>query len=366
MQQLLGAALCLLFLASQFLPVMAQGVPEEPAVNDLDLSSTERNIEAADVLHSAAEAVINVGGNAWTVSHADMLTASEMIAVRQVLATGTQYLQLNAEGVATGGGFRVSYYAQGLNSLVIPEGVRVSQDAAMLQSLNLTGNLTNSGTFNIYSSNATVTSAVVSANNIYNNVAGTISSNLANLNLNAVNDIINAGDILSSGNLAMSAGGSIVNALPAGVTAMTPVMQAAGNLNFLTSSIVNSGLINSLVGNISINSASPANIAVNNLGGVMQSLNGAINVRDASFDLAHDITLSGGDFLSNQLNLHSGHGTIEVNVGHLTGELNSVAEILHLNADTPVLTLGSQCLYGDPTYVNTGAINIAGALTISG
>lgn len=39
-QQLLGAALCLLFLASQFLPVMAQGVPEEPAVNDLDLSST--------------------------------------------------------------------------------------------------------------------------------------------------------------------------------------------------------------------------------------------------------------------------------------------------------------------------------------
>ncbi len=348
------------------MPALSQEAPAATPTNDLDLSSAQQNIAASSVLQSAPEANINLGGVVRTVGAADMLTAAEMVAVRQVLATGTQFLQLNEQGVAVGGGFRVSYYAAGLNNLVVPEGVRVSQDAALLQSLNLTGNLTNAGTFNIFSSNAAVNSATVNASNIYNNVTGTITSSLANLNLNAINNIVNAGSITSAGNLSMSAGGSIVNALPAGVAAMSPIMQAAGTMNLMASSIVNSGLISSLTGNINVNSMTAANIAINNLGGVMQALHGAINVRDASYNLSHDITLSGGDYLSRELNLYSGHGTVEVNVGKLTGVMTSVAEILHLQADTPVLTLGDQCLYGDPTYANTGAINIAGALTITG
>lgn len=326
---------------------------------DLNLTSTDRSVSAASALQSATQATINLAGNTRTVGINDMLTPAEMVAVRQVVNTGHQYLQLNDLGAAVGGGLRLNYYAaNGISNLVIPENVRASQNSALLQSLNVSGNLTNSGILNVYSSNASITAATVNATNIYNNAGAVISSTLANLNLNAINDIVNSGTILNSGNLNLAAGNSIVNA---NSTAIMAMMQA-NNISMVANNIVNSGTITALTGNLNIASQIAQNLAVNNVGGILQALNGNINLRDSSYYGAGDINLTGGDFLSRELNIYAGTGTALVNVGQLTGYVNTYAGAEHISADTALLKLGNN-ISGDPTYYNTGNIQIVGTVS---
>lgn len=355
--------MCLLTLqlavGSVCLPALSQEAPTEPVVNNLDLGSADRNVAASAVLQPSAQATISVGGAAVTYSSHDMITAAEMVAVRQVLATGTQFLQLNDQGVATGGGLHLHYYS-GLNNLVIPTGVSASQNAAVMQSLNLTGNLTNSGTLNIFSSNSAITSSSVNAVNILNNAGALITSSLANLNLNAVNNIVNAGTIYSAGNLNMTAGGSITN---------TAVMQAvnAMSLSSGAGNIVNSGLISSLTSNISVNTQTISNLLISNTGGIMQALNGSINVRDALYSAKSNTNLVGGDWLSQQLNVHSGNGIVDIGVEKLTGKLNVYAGEVHVQVATDNLHLGDMIIIGDPTYYNTlGDVTLGGSLVFSG
>ncbi|MBX9877390.1 MAG: hypothetical protein K2Y22_02945 [Candidatus Obscuribacterales bacterium] len=329
-----------------------------PSAN-LDLSSTERSVSAASVMSNAGAATINLAGVSRTVSPTDMLTAAEMVAVRQVLNAGHQYLQLNELGVAVGGGLRLNYHvADGLSNLVIPAGVHASQNAALMQNLNLTGNFTNAGTFSVYSTNPAVNAASVNATNIYNNASGLISSTLANLNLNAINNIVNAGTISSSGNLNLTAGNSIVNASSAAMMAM---MQA-NNISMVANNIVNSGTIAALTGNLNIASQMAQNLAVNNIGGMMQALNGNINFRDSSYSGSANISLLGGDYLSRQLNLYAGTGTATVSVGQIAGVVNTYAGAEHITADTTLLKLGNN-ISGDPTYYNTGGIEIVGTVS---
>ncbi len=256
-----------------------------PQPIDLDLTSTDRNVAASTVLTSGAEATIDLATITRTVVHTDMLTASEMIAVRQVLNTGNQYLHLSDLGAATGGGFHISYYvADGINNLVIPEGVRASQNAALLQTLNLAGDLHNYGTFNVFSSDAAVTSATVNATNICNYSGAAITSTLANLNLNAVNNIINNGTITSTGSVAMTAGNSILNSgivqalqnLSVQASTITNQAQMAatlGNVNVVTANLINSGLMQSLAGGLHITEIGDTGVILNNLNGTLSGLN---------------------------------------------------------------------------------------------
>lgn len=359
--KLFACLLALQLTAGQLcLPTLAQDAPPNPPATNLDLGSADKTVAAASVLQPSAQATITLGTNTVTYTATDMLTAAEMVAVRQVMATGTQYLQLNAQGIAVGGGIHLQHYASGLNNLVIPEGVRASQNAAVLSSLNLTGNLTNSGTLNIFSSNPAVTAATINANNIYNNVGALINSSLATLNLNAVNNIVNNGTIMSAGNLNMTAGGSIVN---------TAVMQAMSAMNLATGAgnIVNSGLISSLTGNISVSTQTINNLLVNNTGGIMQALNGNINVRDVLYSAKSNTSLMGGDWLSQALNTHSGNGIVDINVDKLTGKVGVYAGEVHIQAATDNLLLGDMVIIGDPTYYNTlGDVTIGGSLIFSG
>lgn len=258
---------------------------DDPAPVDLDLTSGDRSFAASSVMGSAAQATIDLtSGVTKTFVPTDILTAAEMIAVRQVVNTGTQYLHVNDLGIATGGGFHVSYYATNLNNLVIPENVRASQNAALLQTLNLTGDLTNHGTFNVFSSNAAVTSATVNATNICNTANAVISSTLANLALNAVNNFTNAGTITSTGSVAATAGGTFTNSgvLQAlqnmSVQANTLNNQAQiaatlGNLNIVTANLVNAGLLQSIAGQVNVSSPTNSTVILNNLNGILSGLN---------------------------------------------------------------------------------------------
>ncbi len=337
----------------------ASGAQPSTGSVDLNLTSTDKSVSAASVLQSDTQATINLASMTRTVGVSDMLTPAEMVAVRQVLNTGQQYLQLNDLGAAVGGGLRLNYYAaNGVSNLVIPENVRASQNAALLQSLNVSGNLTNSGTFNVYSSNAAVSAATVNAANIYNNAGAVIASTLANLNLNAVNNIVNAGTISSSGNLNLTAGNSIVNA---GSAAMMAMMQA-NNISMVANNIVNSGTIQAMTGNLNIASQMAQNLSVNNMGGILQALNGNINMRDSSYSGPGNISLMGGDYLSRQLNLYAGTGTALVNVGQVAGVVNTYAGAEHISADTTLLQLGNN-ISSDPTYYNSGSIQIVGTVS---
>src|SRR5262249_30038836 len=162
-----------------------------------------------------------------------------------------------------------------------------------------------------------VSVAAIGATNIFNHRGGLISSvtpvsGLAamtsaaptlDLFLSAVQNIVNAGSITSSGNLTARAGGSIINALPAGVTGPVPVMQAAQNVNLVSNNIVNSGLVASLAGNINAGRQQVANLVFDNAGGKVQALLGSINIRAADFVGKASADLLGGDWFSSELNV---------------------------------------------------------------
>lgn len=374
-----------------FQATYAQGVPADTATPaapasspaDLDLSSTQQSVSAASVLQSATEATINLAGMTRTVTATDMLTAAEMVAVRQVLNTGNQYLQLNDLGAAIGGGLHLQYYASnGLGNLVIPEGVRASQNASVLQSLNLTGNLTNSGTFNIFSSNAAVTSATVNAANIYNNAGALISSTLANLNLNAVNNIVNAGTIMSAGNLSMTAGGSIsnigmlsvmqsVNNLSlqaANIVNQGQMMAQLGNVNALTAQMTNSGIMQSLAGNVNIHNLIGTQLSVD---GILGSISAASQVNLSTLPTVKDldgnvlskglISVTGNSLSGQELNFTSPEGIVNVSANRLNGPVAVSAGVAYVGAAQGDLRLSKMELTGDPIYyAQSGNLDLGG------
>lgn len=275
----------------------------------------------------------------------------------------------------------------GNTNLSVAPGQTLAINFGSQSTLNLTGNITNNGTIYAFSSNPAVTTATFAATNITNaqgallstmlpagGLAG-ITSAVSNLNLSlvAVNNIINQGSIMSAGNLSMMAGGSITNALPQGITGPSPIMQAMSNLNMQASTITNSGLMAATTGNINIlatlNSTLASstvastlaaiqnnNVLINNTNGVMEALNGVINVRDLAYVGKTDLAFNGGDVLSPNLNIFSGTGNIHVNTNHISGLVSGAAGALQIGTLTGKLSLGDWQLTGDPLVYSFGDI----------
>lgn len=351
--------------------VLQAGTPliayAQSAGADLDLGSQDRSITAGSNVSNVAITID--GGGQKTFSAGDLLTPAEFVALTQVLSGGAtaQTLNVASNGAALGGTFNLSTFASSAASIHIPQGVIGVSDAA-LGAINLSGNLSNSGTLYAISSNSNITSAVFSANNILNNQGALFSSMLPttglsgytsvvsnlSLTLNAINDIINAGMISSAGALSLSAGGSIVNALPAGAVGVQPILQALGNVNMISAQLANAGMVNSLAGNINVNSHIAQSILINNVGGTLSALNGALNVRDASFDTGKfNLDIVGGDVLARELNLFSGNGKIDINVNELEGKINVLAHELAVAANTPTIRMGNVIVTGDPIITNS-------------
>lgn len=277
-----------------------------------------------------------------------------------------------------------------ITDIHVTEGATAVFNFGSSGTLNLSGNFNNSGTVSIVSTNPTITNATISATNISNAANSSIStiiptnftgltglvSNLS-LTLNALNTITNAGSITSAGNLSVLAGTSITNGAMAAITAtaaIQPVMQAMGTLNITTPNLTNMGLIDSITSNINIASQVASNLSstvaqnlnITNIGGTLQALNGSINIGDSRFTGTQNLSLLGGDVVSQTLNMYAGQGTANVDVRDLIGTVNISGLEAHVTSATDNLTIGNINLSGDPTFYNqSGNVTINGDLNFN-
>jgi len=351
---------------------VAQSAAPGSKVN-LDLSSRLRNI-AVSSAGQQSTITIREGGTRRTVSAGALLTAAELIAVNQVLTAGHQSIRLGLLGNAIGGRVSLnSALSQQLGDLLVPRGVTAIRDFSSNPTLSLAGNLTNAGRLFAVSTNPAITTATISAASILNLPGGLISSVLPagglsgftnaipslSLNLTAATNFVNQGTISSSRNLTLSAGGSISN---------QGTVTAAQNVNLVSAigSFTNSGLIAATAGNINVTTQTVADIVLQNTGGTLQALNGAINFRDPSFADKANLSIIGGDLLSRELNLYSGTGIANLNVGEVSGVVNAYANEAHVTAATDNLQLGTIALTGDPTFFNLAGDVTMGSFSVAG
>jgi hypothetical protein len=195
--------------------------------------------------------------------------------------------------------------------------------------------------------------ALITAKDIVNEKTGLISTQLPTSLISAI------GNAVSSATLTLNASGALTN---------EGKIVSAGSLSLLTGLgiLANSGTVSSLNGNINIAAPSPTtDLNISATAGVFQAVNGAINVRSSDYNGTANVNLSGGNYLSNALNIYSGSGTINGVVENITGQVNTRAGIEHLAANTANLILGTNTVTGDPTFVNNGDITISGVNTFS-
>jgi len=429
---------------------------------DLDLSSSTGSIVVqTGMIKGDAPVTISVGGSDKTINAGDTVTASEFVALLQAQSKGGQTLTVDQSGKATGGNFSLETLTSDLgvklDDVLIPQNVQSLDTVSKRSQVTITGDLVNYGNINqtLRGKSADV---VFTASDISNQVGAVISGTArgkGEVNLGFVStEFQNDGRIITSGSIDIKArGDSFKN---------SGEISAKKDVSIESAHIVNSGLVRSVDGNITLDTAKPmslynignvsvgaisigvgeltdsggsiiivpsdtttsgsviisagstvfgggtpgsintgtagggsifditpfggvtittsANISiydgskkltVNNEGGTFEAQNGNINLRASDYTGKSGAVVTGGDLLSQKLVLNSGGGTIDVNVNRLTGEVVSSGTAVHVQAITDNLTIGSQCLTGDPTYFNpggdisiTGNINVAEALAI--
>lgn len=339
---------------------------------NLDLTSSAANITIGDkLIKNGSFVTIEVGGEKKNVYAGSKVSAAEYVAVKQVLAGGKQDLTVNSSGIATGGTVDLGQVAATRNtmkadSLTVASGVTAVGDLDKQSNFRLSGDLNNFGSVYAVNSGNTKRGADIHADNITNNEGALISSNAGSqfgnqqssidLSLTADKNFTNNGTIESSGNLTITGGNSVKNANS---------VSAHNNVNVNSGSIANSGTIASTAGDITLDTPTATAMNVDNAGGTLKALEGSINVRGAAYSGAGNSTVTGGDLLSKNLNLHTGQGVTDVFVNELTGQVNGTGTAAHVTADTETLTLGTICLTGDPTFYNTGNISLNGDISVA-
>ncbi len=328
---------------------------------NLNLSSTVKSMSLGSLI-SAPSVNINIGGVMTTLTSSSMVTAAEALAASEVAGGHHQTLTLTSNGNASSGKvFLGTSLADSITGLVVPAGVKLFDNANSVGALNLSGDLTNAGSFIVFGAKGSTAS--ITAADIDNMAGGVISANGLNLNLTALNNLTNAGTISSGGNLSMSAGGTLTNAGGA--------VQAANNVNLFSGAgnIVNSGLVNAVNGNINLATLAANQLNINNANGNLQALNGAINLRDSSYNGTADTYVTGGNLLSSAVNVFAGQGTTYIDVNQLSGTVNATGYGLHILASTPTMVLGNinvvdPTFYNDDPTQNNGDIDIAGDISV--
>lgn len=347
---------------------------------ELNLNSTDQTF-TVDANHQGT-VNLTVNGETKSVGAGASLTAAEYAAFINVLHGQEQTLNIGAGGIATGGTLNLTpQLATTITGLVVPTNVVIIHDFGAGSALNLTGNLVNSGTFYAVSTNSAITNAVLNAANLTNNQGALLTSVLPtgglagfvgaisnlSLTLNITNALTNMGAITSAGNLTVNAG-SIYNQLPAGASGVSPIMQAVNNLNLNATlgNLTNSGILAATTGNVNLSSLN--NLVVNNVNGSIQALMGNINVHQVD-DILNtlNVNATGGNWLSEQLNINAGYGVVDFNINDVTGQVNVNAAAANLGAATPNLNLGNINIQGDPTWFNTGGnVLLSGPIVASG
>lgn len=351
---------------------------------DLDFGSTMRNITLGGKLFNKVDAVtVNLGGEEKQLTAGMQVTAAEYVAVKQVLQSGQQSVSIDSSGRAVGG--RIDFGSitakndrMRADDLSIPENVAVYGDFGKGSTFQVMGDLINGGAIYGYSSRQIQKDGTIRADNITNLQSGTIISGIedrathgvaptvgelgqagngtVNLNLHADEVLSNYGTISGAADLTLSAGTAIHN--HSNIT-------TNGNLNVLSPTVSNKGLLQSNTGNVTFDTPVAAVLSVNNENGIVAARNGAVNLRDTAYNGTHNTYFNGGDILSKEFNVNSGQGTADIVVNQVTGVVNETGYASHVVANTENLVLGKICLTGDPTYSNTaGDITIAGNINV--
>jgi hypothetical protein len=351
---------------------------------ELNFGSNERSIQLGQELFAqgAASVTLTVGGGEKTFSSGSKVTAAEYASIIQVLGGEGQSLQIDNQGRASGGDLSLQSLTGGSNikvsGLVIPEAVKVVGNFSNSSDFNLTGDLINNGSIYALSNREGANKASISVRNLTNNAGGVISSvtNLSmfpqydnlqsevDLKLRVNESLVNRGEISSSGNLTLSAQ-VVSNESKSNSVAS---ISAAKDVLIETAVLNNSGTV-SAQQNIGITTGayeSNGSLAINNTGGTIQALNGAITVGDPANTAKANTALVGGDWLSNELNLYSGDGALTVDVGDLTGAVTARAGTANIVADTENLIIKSLHTTGDPTIKNTNNVLIDDDITTDG
>lgn len=344
---------------------------------DLNLDSDSESITlGAKLFQSRSSVTIDRGGQQVNLAAGSIVTAAEYVAVKQILSSGMQTITLDNSGKAVGGSVDLSQITarndrMRADDLTVPVNVTAYGDFSRGSNFQILGDLVNAGSIYASDSKHSTASGAIRADNLTNTSTGLISSeatlsgtgsesNRLNLTLAANDKLINQGTIVSSGDLELLAGNAVSNS---GTAAQAATISARGNVEVISQSIENHGLIRSTEGNVSLNSDSA--LTVDNRAGEIQALAGAINIRDRSFHADIQTYVYGGDLLSENLNVFTGRGVADLTVNKLTGVLNQKGFASHVTADTETLTLGDICLSGDPTYKNQlGDIIIGGNITV--
>jgi|GEM_PF-5813453 len=315
----------------------------------LDLTSTVSNIIlGTGALGGHPAVAVTLDGQKHSFAPGDKVTAAEFVAIEQMVTGGHQTLVMNGGGAAISGNFNLNNVASThVAELVVPQGVSAIDNAS--RPVRLGGDLINYGTIYSVSTNPGTHTAVISGKDIVNEAGGLITTiapaslvatvggvlGHLNLTLNSVDSITNAGSINSTGDITFGLGSG-----------------------YLT----NTGTVTSSHGNINIYDLNSSNINILATSGTFSAKTGDINIRSAAYSGSADISINGGSYLSRNFNLYSGSGAIEGSFEDVSGIVNTSAAVDHISADTAVLTLGRNCVTGDPTYVNRGGdIRLVGA-----
>lgn len=329
---------------------------------DLDLSSSLKNIElGSKIFNGSGSVTISADGGQQTFSAGDKVTAAEYVAIQQVLSQSPQSISVSAQGTASGGSFALDQAAAShVNNLVIPQSVSAVNNFANNRSVNLSGDLTNLGSIYGISTSNKVRSGVIAADDINN--SGSISTDTQkqlDLTLVADHNFTNTGSITSSGALTVASAYGAVNNSGSVTAQHGDLYVFAGNGN-----LTNSGSISALNGNLNIDASQVASdLNINGVGGSFNALHGDINVRDVSYTDSNDTTMTGGTYNAQNINLYAGGGTVNASVDEFNGKLNTSGLAAHVLTQGGTLTLGTNCLTGDPTFANTtGDILITGGV----
>jgi hypothetical protein len=335
---------------------------------DLDLSSTYRQVPASQAVPQGSVTIM-VNGQPRVVSGSDVLTAAEFIALQQILSSGMQSLQIGATGAAVGGSFSLSaLLAQTVGNLTVPQQVRMAQDFALIKKLDLTGNLTNMGTLDAFSSDAKVGTAEINALNIFNNSGAVISTanNLGalsslNLVLNAANSLINNGVISSSGDLSI-----------ASPIVMNTGLMSGSATEVRTQILNNMGTIRANSSDLIVTNLTNGSLTVNNFGGVLES------VGLTKFELVQlvaseakkpELKISGGTVLGAAVSFSAPNAELSVELEDLGGDTSIEAGIAHFNVTngTHPLVISRFEVTGDPDIGSaTTPLTVASFTSLSG
>lgn len=319
-----------------------------------------------------------IGGTTSQILPGQMLTPAQALVVSQILSTGVQSLAISEAGHAVGGFANLhADNFQSLSSIIIPQNVSLNSIGfTTANPLSVLGSVNIAGALNTLQTAPNVASAL-NFGSLTISTGGSISGYLptnfslpANLfasqglSINVAGTLTNMGGSITTPGTLNIVAGNIINQSTANMAALISAQNI--NISSISGNFANSGVI-SAVDTLSIQQArSLNNLLFNNEGGVLRSIAGAINIRDASFMEKLNTTFSGGDLLARELNIHGGNGEVSVAASDVSGLVNVTGAIIKVTASTEQLNLGQITATEDPLISNSLDVNLNASIATAG